>query len=61
MEKFTKEQLLEAFKLWNSDLIKGEIDFDDCENIEFTEEYASRQLDVLVNYIKHKNPFGNEA
>lgn len=48
--QFTREELIEAFRLWNIDAIANPEDF--AEEITPKKEFATRQADALIDYLE---------
>ena len=52
-ERYTKEQLVEAFYQWQTDFVINKIEFDEEVNEETnTIERAQRSVDTLLSYLK---------
>jgi len=48
--QFTKEELIEAFKLWNIEAIASPEEFN--EPLSPKKEFAERQADCLMHYLE---------
>lgn len=48
--QFTKEELIEAFRLWNVEAISNPEEF--AEEISPKKEFAERQAEALLHYLE---------